>query len=53
MAYNSHMNIFYLDQDVEQAAADHCDKHVVKMIIISLVISGRSHGKLSHLQAFI
>lgn len=27
------MNIFYLDQKVEQCAAYHCDKHVVKMIL--------------------
>lgn len=27
------MNIFYLDQDAKLAARQHCDKHVVKMIL--------------------
>jgi len=27
------MNIFYLDHNVKQCAAEHCDKHVVKMCI--------------------
>lgn len=27
------MNIFVLDNDIEQCAKDHCDKHVVKMIL--------------------
>ena len=27
------MNIFFLDTDVKQCAKDHCDKHVVKMIL--------------------
>jgi len=29
------VNIFVLDEDPEQAARDHCDKHVVKMILES------------------
>ena len=29
------MNIFYLDKDPARAAAYHCDKHVVKMILES------------------
>ena len=29
------MNIFYLDEDVEQCAQYHCDKHVIKMILES------------------
>lgn len=29
------MNIFILDEDPVQAAKDHCDKHVVKMILES------------------
>ena len=29
------MNIFYLDADVTKCAQDHCDKHVVKMILES------------------
>jgi len=56
VAYNSHMNIFYLDQDVEQAAADHCDKHVVKMIIETAQLlstaqwfdEAQRRGKLPH-----
>ena len=27
------MNIFFLDWDVDKCAKDHCDKHVVKMIL--------------------
>jgi hypothetical protein len=27
------MNIFFLDYDVKKCAEDHCDKHVVKMIL--------------------
>jgi len=27
------MNIFFLDWDVNKSAKDHCDKHVVKMIL--------------------
>lgn len=27
------MNIFFLDWDVDNCAKDHCDKHVVKMIL--------------------
>jgi len=27
------MNIFFLDYDVKKCAKDHCDKHVVKMIL--------------------
>jgi len=29
------MNIFILDENPAKAAADHCDKHVVKMILES------------------
>ena len=27
------MNIFFLDWDIDKCAKDHCDKHVVKMIL--------------------
>ena len=27
------MNIFFLDWDVDKCAKDHCDKHVVKMLL--------------------
>ena len=27
------MNIFFLDWNVDKCAKDHCDKHVVKMIL--------------------
>lgn len=38
------MNIFYLDTDPLQAAAYHCDKHVVKMIVeTSQIISTVFH----------
>ena len=32
------MNIFYLDSVITQCARDHCDKHVVKMILESAQI---------------
>jgi hypothetical protein len=33
MVYNNTMNIFVLHPDPEKSARDHCDKHVVKMIL--------------------
>ncbi len=30
------MNIFVLDEDIEQCAQYHCDQHVVKMILESV-----------------
>ena len=32
------MNIFILDQDIERCAQNHCDQHVVKMILESVQI---------------
>lgn len=40
------MNIFVLDNDPMQAAQDHCDKHVVKMILESAQMLSTAH----HLQ---
>jgi hypothetical protein len=37
------MNIFYLDTDPRTAAAMHCDKHVVKMILESAQILSTAH----------
>lgn len=38
-----HMNIFILDRNPEQAARDHCDKHVVKMILESGQLLATAH----------
>ena len=37
------MNIFYLDQKANVAAAYHCDKHVVKMILESAQLLSTAH----------
>ena len=46
------MNIFYLDKDPKLAAAYHCDKHVVKMILESAQLLSTAHrvldGELGH-----
>jgi hypothetical protein len=40
------MNIFYLDAKAVNAAADHCDKHVVKMILESCQLLSTAHRVL-------
>jgi hypothetical protein len=37
------MNIFVLDRNPEKAAADHCDKHVVKMVLESGQLLATAH----------
>ena len=37
------MNIFFLDWDVNKCAKDHCDKHVVKMIIEYAQLMSTAH----------
>jgi hypothetical protein len=37
------MNIFVLDKDPKQAAIEHCDKHVVKMIVESAQMLSTAH----------
>ena len=41
------MNIFILDENPEKAARDHCDKHVIKMILESgqMLCSAHEQGK--------
>ncbi len=40
------MNIFYLDADPAAAAAAHCDKHVVKMVVECSQLLGTAHRLL-------
>ena len=40
------MNIFYLDRDPNIAAQQHCDKHVVKMILESAQLLCTAHRVL-------
>ena len=40
------MNVFILNEDPEQAAQEHCDKHVVKMIIESAQMLSTAHRML-------
>lgn len=40
------MNIFYLDRDPATAAAMHCDKHVVKMILETAQMLSTAHRVL-------
>lgn len=40
------MNIFVLDNDPEQAARDHCDKHAVKMIVETAQLLSTAHHLL-------
>ena len=40
------MNIFFLSYDPAQAARDHCDKHVVKMILESAQMLSTAHHVL-------
>ena len=42
------MNIFVLDTDPEQCARDHCDKHVVKMILESAQLLSTAHHVLGN-----
>lgn len=37
------MNIFFLDRDPLLAAGDHCDKHVIKMIVESAQMLSTAH----------
>lgn len=37
------MNIFYLDENPSIAAAMHCDKHVVKMIVEYAQLMSTAH----------
>jgi hypothetical protein len=39
------MNIFYLHSDPKQAAAYHCDKHVVKMILETAQVLSAVHAR--------
>lgn len=40
------MNIFYFNRDVKQCAKEHCDKHVVKMIIEYAQLLSTAHRVL-------
>ena len=40
------MNIFYLDKNPQQCAVEHCDKHVVKMIIEYAQLLSTAHRVL-------
>ena len=40
------MNIFYLSYDPRTAAAEHCDKHVVKMIVEYAQLLSTAHRVL-------
>ena len=40
------MNIFYLDKSFRQTAKDHCDKHVVKMILETAQLLSTAHRVL-------
>ena len=40
------MNIFYLDKDPSKAAQQHCDKHVVKMILESAQMLCTAHRQI-------
>jgi hypothetical protein len=42
------MNIFFLDLDVNKCAKDHCDKHVVKMILETAQLLCGVHHIYSH-----
>jgi hypothetical protein len=44
---DNELNIFYLDNDPEQAAYAHCDKHVVKMILETAQLLSTAHHVLS------
>jgi len=44
------MNIFVVDQDPNRAAADLCDKHVVKMIVESAQMLSTAHRVLDGVQ---
>tara|TARA_R100000951_G_scaffold111369_1_gene110317 strand:+ start:1809 stop:2324 length:516 start_codon:yes stop_codon:yes gene_type:complete len=40
------MNIFYLDRDPMKCAIDHCDKHVVKMILEYAQLLSTAHHEI-------
>lgn len=42
------MNIFFLDWDVDKCAKDHCDKHVVKMILETAQLLCGVHHVTAH-----
>ena len=42
------MNIFYLDNDPEQCAKYHCDKHCVKMVLEYAQLLSSAHHVLDH-----
>jgi hypothetical protein len=42
------MNIFFLDWDVNKCAKDHCDKHVVKMILETAQLLCGVHHIVAH-----
>jgi len=42
------MNIFFLDWDVNKCAKDHCDKHVVKMILETAQLLCGVHHVTAH-----
>lgn len=42
-AYNTFMNIFYLDSNPQKAAEYHVDKHVIKMILESAQLLSTAH----------
>jgi len=44
------MNVFYLSKNPEQCAAEHCDKHVVKMIIEYAQLLSTAHRVLDGIQ---
>lgn len=45
------MNIFYLNHDPKQCAKDHCDKHVVKMILEYAQLLSTAHRVIDGVQS--
>lgn len=41
------MNVFFLSYDSREAAEDHCDKHVIKMIVESLQLLFSAHWRVA------
>ena len=42
------MNIFFLDWDVKKCAQDHCDKHVIKLLLESGQLLCGAHHVIAH-----
>ena len=45
------MNIFFLDKDPRECARQHCDKHVVKMVIETAQLLSTAHRLLDGKQS--